>query len=318
MRPSAITTPATIREQAWHRSYISKPEALTGAGIRIGVIDTGYDPTLPDLAAPFAARFAEWQPALPLRGDRPETEPVMLSGIPPRDLSHVLHGSFVCAFLAGRVSGVAPGATVSIAAVPATSVLQSQAQIGVALDWLLSLGQDVITTSISTGVPGDFAATASGPGPSMESVDLALARARAVHGVLVITAVGNYAGRGGFQHPGSSLQTVSVGAVNKNAELTGSAWGRVAAGVHKPDIVAPGYGLQVPKLGGGVYSVGGTSFAAAIVAGAAALVLEKHPELRGNPDALAAKLTTLVRPVKGKAPRHSTGAGLLDLRCLGA
>jgi subtilisin family serine protease len=310
-------TPATLREQAWHLSQINKPPSLSGAGIRIGVIDTGYDPTLPDLVAPFAPQFAEWQPAQPAQNGRPATKPRMQSGLPPRDRSDNLHGSMVCAFLAGNISGVAPRATVSVAAVPATSVLESQAQIIVALDWLLSLGQDIITTSISTGVPGAVPAAGTvGRGPSLAAVESALGQARTVHKVLLIAASGNIGALGGFQHPGSSVQALVVGAVDAGAALFGSAWGTVASGVHKPDIVAPGYQLHMPKRGGGFYTVGGTSFAASIVAGAAALVLEKHPTLRGNPDALAAKLTTLVRPVNGSPPANSTGAGLLDLSSL--
>ncbi len=316
MRRSVRITPATLGAQAWHLSQINKPPQLSGAGIRIGVIDTGYDPTLPDLAAPFVAQFAEWQPARSAQNGRPSTRPKMLSGIPPRDLSDNLHGSMVCAFLAGNISGVAPGATVSVAAVPGTSVLESQAQIVTALDWLLSLGQDIITTAISTGVPGDVSTGNVGPGPSLETVDVAFAQARAEHKVLITVAVGNYGTRGSFQHPGSSVQALSVGAVDAGAALFGSAWGRVAPNLHKPDIVAPGYQLQLPKPGGGCYSVGGTSFAASIVAGAAALVLEKHPKLRGNPVALSKKLATLVRPVKGRPPANSVGAGLLDLSSL--
>jgi serine protease AprX len=275
------------------------------------------DPALPDLVSPFAAHFAAWQPAVRAQAGRAAAEPRMLSGIPPRDLSDNLHGSLVCALLAGNISGVAPGVTLSVAAVPAASVLESQAHIVLALNWLLSLGQDIVITSILTGVPGDIpAASMDGPGPSLETVEHALAQARSVHKVLVTVAVGNYATRGGFQHPGSSRQVLSVGAVNYGGALYGSAWGKVAAAVHKPDIVAPGYQLLVPDLRGGFFNVGGTSFAASIVAGAAALVLEKHPELRGNPDALSKKLVTLVRPVKGSPPANSTGAGLLDLSTL--
>ena len=221
----------------------------------------------------------------------------------------------VCAFLAGNISGVAPGATVSVAAVPGTSVLESQAQIILALDWLLSLGQDIITTAISTGVPGDVPAAIVGPGPSLETSNTPSSKRERC------TSPGH---RRHWQLRSSrelsTSRLVGSGAQRRSggrwAALFGSAWGRVAAGVHKPDIVAPGYLLHMPKPGGGYYTVGGTSFAASIVAGAAALVLEKHPTLRGNPAALAAKLATLVRPVKGRTPKNSTGAGLLDLSSL--
>ena len=303
--------------QAWHLSQINKPRSLSGAGVRIGVIDTGYDPSLPDLVTPFTARFAEWQPGQRSQDGQPATTPMMAAGFPPRDLSSDLHGSTVCAFLAGNLSGVAPGATITVAAVPAASVLTSQAQFVVALDWLLGLGQDIIVTSISTGLVGDVPlAAAIGRGPSLEAVELALERARTAHNVLTIAAMGNIGSEQRFQHPGSSVHALGVGAVNLDGRLFGSSWGEVAPGIHKPDIVAPGYQLQLPIPGGGFCKVGGTSFATAIVAGAAALVLEKHLELRGKPDALAKKLATLVRPVTGTPPANSTGAGLLDLSSL--
>jgi subtilisin family serine protease len=316
-RRDIVTSAEALAEQAWHLSQINKPRRLSGAGVRIGVIDTGYDPALPDLAAPFSAQFAEWRPAQPAGRGPQATKPMMVAGVPPRDLSNNLHGSTVCAFLAGTISGVAPGASVTVAAVPGSSVLTTQAQFMVALNWLLTLRLDLITTSLSTGVVGQVPAlSAVGRGPSLETVEQAIEGARMKHGVLVIAATGNIGAQGRFQHPGSSIQTFGVGAVDAGDALFGSAWGTVAAGVHKPDIVAPGYQLRIPTPNGGVATVGGTSFAAAIVAGAAALVLEKHPELRGNPAALSAKLRTLVRPVKGKPPKNSTGAGLLDLSSL--
>jgi subtilisin family serine protease len=307
------STSAAITQQAWHLSKINKPRTLTGAGIRVGVVDTGYDPKLPDLVAPFTAKFAEWQPAKPAQN----TNPMMVTGGLPKDFAANLHGSMVCAFLAGKISGVAPGATVTVAAVPATSVLASQAQIVLALNWLLSLGQDIITTSLPTGVPGAVPPSGVvGPGPSLAAVEHALKQARTVHNILVTAAIGNIGTLGSFQHSGSSIQAFGVGAVNDGAVLFGSAWGSVAAGVYKPDIVAPGYQLHMPKQGGGFNIVGGTSFATPIVAGSAALLLEHDPTLRGDPVALAAKLATLVQPVKGTPPPNSTGAGLLDLSSL--
>jgi len=314
--PPKITS-GTTTQQAWHLSKIHKPRTLTGAGIRIGVVDTGYDPTLPDLVTPFAAQFAEWQPGKAAQNGQPQTNPMMVPGGPPKDLSANFHGSTVCAFLAGNISGVARGAIVSVAAVPVTSVLASQAQIVVALNWLLTLGPDIITTSVATGAPGAVPGPGPvGPGPSLVAVEYALQQARTVHQVFVTAAIGNTGASGGFQHSGSSIQAFGVGAVDESAALFGSAWGSVAAGVFKPDIVAPGYQLHLPKTGGGFTIVGGTSFATPIVAGSAALLLEKYPALRGDPAGLAAKLATLVQPVTGTPPANSTGAGLLDLSAL--
>lgn len=298
--------PKSAPAQPWHLALINKPGALSGNGVRIGVIDTGYDPTLPDLQPPaFLPTFADY-----------------VAGSPPKmQLSaakaHSPHGSIVCAFLAGQISGVAPGATVFVAAVPAQSVLVNQPMLQVALDWLNTVGCDIITTSIFTGVPGQIPLpTMTGTGPSLESVDHALSQTASVMKTLVTAAIGNTGSAGNFQHPGSSPHTTGVGAVNQAAKLFGSAFGSIASGVFKPDIVAPGYQLEMPLTATTSANHGGTSFAAPIVAGAAALVLESDPTLKGNPAAIAAKLATLVRAVPGSPPAHSTGAGLLDLGAL--
>ncbi len=298
-------TPKPAPAQPWHLAMINKPRTLSGNGVRIGVIDTGYDPTLPDLQPPFAATFADYVSGPP---------PAMQVGAVT---AHDIHGSVVCAFLAGQVSGVAKGATLFVAGIPVKLQIQNPPLLQVALDWLNTIGCDIITTSIFTGAAGQIPSPPPyGAGPSIESVDYALSQTQSVMKTLVTGAIGNSGSAGSFQHPGSSRFTTGVGAVDQAANLFGSAFGSISPGIFKPDIVAPGYQLQMPMTATTSATHGGTSFAAPIVAGTAALVLEKFPALKGDPAALAAKLATFVRPVPGAPPANSTGAGLLDLSTL--
>jgi Subtilase family len=115
---------------------------------------------------------------------------------------------------------------------------------------------------------------------------------------------------------------ISIGAPSR---VSNPAAGRVAAfsssglafdGRVKPDVVAPGVGLTTaepglnedgsPRFG----TVNGSSAAAAVVAGAAALLAHARPSLRG--EALKSMLVTSARPLPA-ASVESQGAGMVDL-----
>src|SRR5690606_31689082 len=84
-------------------------------------------------------------------------------------------------------------------------------------------------------------------------------------------------------------------------------------GTMKPDVVAPGVGLVTALPGGTVGTVTGTSAAAAVTAGAAALVAQARPRL--DAAGLAGALTGSARPLGAAAPGGpvaAQGAGLDD------
>jgi subtilisin family serine protease len=75
---------------------------------------------------------------------------------------------------------------------------------------------------------------------------------------------------------------VAVGAVDINRDVAWfSAYGNPTPGIDKPDLLAPGFALEWPTAAGTDLGEG-TSFAAPIVAGAAALILERRPNLRSD------------------------------------
>ncbi len=77
--------------------------------------------------------------------------------------------------------------------------------------------------------------------------------------------------------PSTARMAVTVGAYNSNyqsfADFSGRGFTRVTDQV-KPDLAAPGVGLMAPRAGGGYDAVTGTSFAAPVVSGSAALMME--------------------------------------------
>ena len=96
-----------------------------------------------------------------------------------------------------------------------------------------------------------------------------------------------------------------------------STLGVTAAGMTKPDIVAPGVNIIAPSIFGGYQSFTGTSFATPIVAGCAALLMQ-WGIVMGNDQYLygekvKAYLRSGARPIRGEVeyPNAKTGWGAL-------
>jgi serine protease AprX len=101
-------------------------------------------------------------------------------------------------------------------------------------------------------------------------------------------------------------------------------WSSLGDGIRNPDVVAPGVAVVSLRAPGSVideqfpgarvgpderyFRGSGTSQAAAVVAGVAALLIDQRPWL--HPDALKALLTSTARPLG--APSEAQGAGLVD------
>jgi serine protease AprX len=106
-------------------------------------------------------------------------------------------------------------------------------------------------------------------------------------GIVVVAAAGNE-GNGSWQYvtaPADGPGVISVGAVDvpppgeRDPLLAAtSSRGPTADGRIKPDLVAPGQGVVVADIrGGGYVRNNGTSFAAPLVSGVCALLLQIHP-----------------------------------------
>lgn len=154
-------------------------------------------------------------------------------------------------------------------------------------------------------------------------------------GVNVVVAAGN----GGFREmadssgnvtafyfgmtvtdPGNADLAITVGSTHRRDPFTHgvsyfSGKGPTGDGRRKPDLVAPGEKIGVISARGGLMEVDGTSFAAAFVSAAAAMLMARYPELVGNPRRVKAILLASASDL-GRDPGFQ-GAGLLDtLRAL--
>lgn len=235
-------------ESCWENGF-------TGAGVRIGHLDTGVDATHLALGGKIA-NFALF-----------DTNGIIIPNVPPQDSGD--HGTHTAGIICGGIVdgqsiGVAPEAKLCSGVVieggkPLVRVLSG-------LDWMFDQGVRVVCVSL--GLPGY--------NPLFEII---LARLRQ-QGVLCIFPIGN-SGRRISHSPANYLGVIAVGAIGQNnrvARFSGSQVFDRTDDPIKPNLVAPGVDIISAAPGGGVSKQSGTSMAAAHVAGVAAFLYQAKPE----------------------------------------
>ena len=285
----AESVPQIKAPQAWAAGY-------DGEGVTVAVLDTGVDATHPDLAGRIA-------------GSRNFTE------APDTD-DTVGHGTHVASTIAGsgaasqsRYRGVAPGTELLIGKVcPDTSCPDSAILAG--MEWAATSGADVVNMSL--GAPDS---------PGVDPLEQAVADLSAEYGTLFVTAAGNSGTDASIDSPGSADAALTVGAVDKSGVLAefSSRGPRAGDSGLKPDITAPGVGIVAAKAANGwlgepaaegYVAMDGTSMATPHVAGAAAILKQRHPDWSG--ERLKAALMGSAVPAEGVSA-FAQGAGLVDV-----
>ena len=283
-----------------------------GAGVRIAVVDTGVSDT----------------PALDRASGR-LIDAVDTSTTPNRGplVDGYGHGTFMASVIAGgkvadsgeETVGVAPAATVLVVRVAQADGTTRLSQVVRGLEWVArNAGSvDVANLSFSHTRPG----TAYGADPLTNAVE----KVRDA-GVTVVVSAGNDPDLVG--DPGFTPKALTVGAADLRgdgvsvAPFSGS---DVVAGVVKPDLVANGVGVlgvlpegsriarenRSAHVKGLLWRGSGTSQAAAVTSGVAALLLAEHPE--ATPAQVKAALRTAARPLPSEDERDRDGAGLLTV-----
>ncbi len=243
------------------------------------------------------------------------------------------HGTFVAGIAAGSaagLAGVAPNANLVSLDVMNDAGDATVADVIAACDWILA-NKDAYNIRVA-----NFSLHEASPASVFfDPLDQAVERLW-LNGVVVVAASGNYAVDGAESGvsfaPGNDPFVITVGASDVNDTLDTSddtaapfsAWGYTPDGFAKPDLVAPGRYLvgPVPEgatltaerpdhvLGGGTMELSGTSFAAPQVAGAAAMILARHPDW--TPDQVKGALVDTAGALPAAA-QGSVGAGELDI-----
>lgn len=316
-----------IADQIGLRRLRDSPGAPTGYGVTVAVLDSGIDPSQPWL------RVTKSVSTCP--------ESVNVSG------RHGTHCAGVIASRHPEYPGIAPGVRLVNIKVARANGLTQPDYIARGIEEAIALRADIL--SISVGLNHSPPTQLGGHGWRCSNGSCTLCRTvdRVVwkKNVLVVAAAGNehlrtaarqLLGREAANEvlcPGQARSAITVGAVEKppGSRLFGaSSRSSGALAYAKPELVAPGVNVTstVPVqwtarggLGlasGALGAETGTSVAAAVVAGALALLVEWHLAMLGEWSAPAVReelLTRCVRPLRALDgfPRRAVGAGLLDL-----
>ncbi|MBN1291393.1 MAG: S8 family peptidase [Candidatus Latescibacteria bacterium] len=242
------------------------------------------------------------------------------------DVTGDYHGSQVLGCMAGALDGEyygpAFGATYFLAATddPNTESRIEEDRWVAAVEWCDSLGADIISSSL---VYNEFdTVEESYTKDEMDGKTSLVAKAAEIafsRGILMVNSAGNEGANSWriITTPGDAEHVLAVGAVEfLNREIpilsSFSSRGPTADGRIKPDVVAPGSFVIVPQSGTphNYTYVNGTSFAAPLISGLCALLLEAHPEWSPTDVVEAIKQTAIDLGTSG--PDNNYGWGLPD------
>ncbi len=250
---------------------------LTGDGVVIGMLDSGFHTT--HAALQHLDIVATWDF---FHGDENVGYEEGQDEIPWQ----VDHGtktlSVMTAFMDGEIVGSAFGASVILAKTEDLADEQpAEEDAWVAgIEWLESLGADVVTSSLGYYYWYDYADLDGNTALCTIAADLAVG-----HGVVVFNCAGNQRGSDDFPHlivPADGDSVITVGATDVWGNLADfSSPGPTADGRTKPDVMANGVSAHcIADWNDSTYQGGtGTSFSTPLLAGVAALMLERLPDL---------------------------------------
>ena len=286
----AITADSRVRLSATTTTSTDKWPYVTGVNkygsapaATIAIVDSGIDATRPEFAGRLLAN-------------------VNLTSLPGNSAGDGRgHGTFVAGIAAGHLTGrdgAAPTAKLVSIDVMDDQGMARTSDVIAAADWILAnkttYGIRVANFSLHSSAANSF---------MYDPLDKAVERLW-FNNVVVVAAAGNYGkpdGPSGVPFaPGNDPFVITVGAsdtgksvsTNDDVAAPWSAYGYTLDGFAKPEIAAPGRYMVGPVpvtstlyaerpehiVEPGYMELSGTSFAAPIVSGIAALILGKHPE----------------------------------------
>ncbi|MFJ4624688.1 S8 family serine peptidase [Streptomyces sp. NPDC088812] len=283
----------------------ARAAGYTGKGVKVAVLDTGWDHDHPDLDGAVVA-----ERNLVADSDNADDD----NG----------HGTHVAGIIAGsgaasdgRYEGVAPDASLLVGKV----MDASGSGFSIAgMEWAVAQGADVVNMSLGTRLPS------SGTDPLSQAVNTLSAQSEA----LFVASAGNSGpGASTVGAPAAADAALTVGAVDSTGAIASfsSRGPRLGNGSIKPDVTAPGVAVIAPRAKGtpvgdvdpegpqgpvddNYTALSGTSMAAPAAAGAVALLAQAHQDWDGE------RLKDALMSTAGPQPAqsvHVQGSGLVDV-----
>ncbi len=297
--------------------YVRDTLGYTGKGVKIGQIE----PALPKLDTLPSGQVT-------LNGSNPSN---------PNDMTlcNIDHATAVAEIMisignrttGSATRGIAPDASLYCTAFSTTEELYS------GIEWLLTQGANVINMSANLYYGRLNSVSYTGQADNCWIEHLAI-----THSVHFVVSAGNFTEGGGYQigAPALAYNVITVGNLDtssgsaESGHILHSSSNYIDDPNHanKPDLVAPGTSIctssfltaEFPKHGNLVARpIIGTSFAAPIVTGIVAQILEQNPGLKTQQDTVKAILTCAINHSKIRYTSDSTefekyGAGCVDAR----
>ncbi len=272
--PARFDTLLSLVQNQLHAGVLQQM-GLSGKGVRIAVLDAGF---LHANQHPALAQL--WE-----KGDVIDTWDFVDQD--SKVTHHSNHGTQVLSALAGqygsRFLGFAPGAEYLLYRTEherKESISEEEAWIA-ALHRAEAMGADIVVSSVNFTYARYDLSDLNG-----ETISVSKAAAEAAaRGILLVVAMGNEGDKPWrfMGAPADVPAVLSVGATMPGLpmRLPFSSVGPNAKGVAKPELAAPGYVL-VPTGKKAFTEGAGTSFAAPLIAGIAACLLEQDSTLRGE------------------------------------
>ena len=334
---TVASTPSVYRQQVGADTLAAAGD--TGQGAVVALVDTGVTP-VPDLAGRLVTGLANptWPGGPPVDCINFSPDPTCSDGFG--------HGTFMAGLIAGtgassggRFAGVAPGARIINIKVAGANGATDLVRVLAAVQWVVSFHQQYGISVLNLSL-GNYTTT----DPARDPLDLAVEQAWR-SGVAVVVAAGNGGPAAGtITAPGDDPLVITAGAANDRG--TPAAAGDVAppytsrgpvaaTGAAKPDVAAPGTAiiglqdpgsaissiptepdLQAPNFGGAYRRGSGSSMAAAITSGVAALVYSAWSQRPGFPAGswpadLKSELTATATRLASPDPA-ALGAGVVN------